>query len=49
MMGLRRREAMANELSRQASELYIDDIIKHMHQMEVNCHDFNFVNPCTDD
>lgn len=36
MMGRRRQEAMANELSRQASETYMDDIIKHMHQMEVN-------------
>jgi hypothetical protein len=42
IMGLRRREAMANELSRQASDLYIEDITKHMHQMEVIYHDFNF-------
>ncbi len=30
-----RQELMANELSRQASEDYMEDIMKHMRQMEV--------------
>ncbi|KAM3077980.1 hypothetical protein ACMFMF_004393 [Clarireedia jacksonii] len=34
MMGRRRQEAMANELSRQACDAYMDDIIDHMAQME---------------
>jgi hypothetical protein len=45
MMGRRKQEAMANELSRQASEAYMEDIIQHMHQMEVNCLDFTFLPP----
>lgn len=36
MMGRRRQEAMANELSRQACDAYMDDIIDHMASMEVN-------------
>jgi hypothetical protein len=36
MMGRRRQEAMANELSRQACDAYMDDIIDHMAQMEVS-------------
>jgi DNA topoisomerase VI subunit B len=35
IMGRRKQEAMADELSRQASEDYIDDIVNHMKQMEV--------------
>lgn len=34
MIGRRKQEAMANELSRQACETYMDDILKHMQQME---------------
>ncbi|KAF7867326.1 hypothetical protein EAF04_005409 [Stromatinia cepivora] len=34
MMGRRRQEAMANELSRQACDAYMDDIIDHMASME---------------
>jgi hypothetical protein len=40
MIGRRRQEAMADELSRQASETYLDDIVGHMKQMEVNSLDF---------
>jgi hypothetical protein len=36
MVGRRKQEAMANELSRQACETYVDDIVDHMKQMEVN-------------
>jgi hypothetical protein len=36
MVGRRRQEAMANELSRQACDTYMEDIIQHMHEMEVN-------------
>jgi hypothetical protein len=36
MIGRRKQEAMANELSRQASDAYMDDIVNHMKQMEVN-------------
>lgn len=36
MIGRRRQEAMANELSRQACDTYMEDIIQHMHDMEVN-------------
>ena len=43
MMGRRRQEAMANELSRQACDTYVDDILKHMEQMEVNSLDFTFI------
>ena len=35
IMGRRKQEAMADELSRQASEDYMDDIVNHMKQMEV--------------
>ncbi|CAD6499667.1 BgTH12-03775 [Blumeria graminis f. sp. triticale] len=31
----RKQEAMANELSRQACETYMDDIMKHMYEMEL--------------
>ncbi|PMD31420.1 hypothetical protein L207DRAFT_591383 [Hyaloscypha variabilis F] len=34
MMGRRKQEAMANELSRQACDAYMEDIVKHMQQME---------------
>ncbi|CAG8951910.1 hypothetical protein HYFRA_00005714 [Hymenoscyphus fraxineus] len=34
MSGRRRQQDMANELSRQACETYMEDIVKHMHQME---------------
>lgn len=34
MLGLRRREAMANELSRQACDTYMEEIVNHMKQME---------------
>jgi hypothetical protein len=36
LIGRRKQEAMANELSRQACDTYMDDIIDHMRQMEVN-------------
>ena len=36
MIGRRKQEAMANELSRQASDAYMEDIVNHMKQMEVN-------------
>jgi hypothetical protein len=36
MVGRRKQEAMANELSRQACDAYIEDIVNHMQQMEVN-------------
>ena len=42
MMGCQKQETMTNELSRQASETYMEDIIQHMHQMEVINHDLNF-------
>ena len=35
-IGRRRQQAMADELSRQACETYIEDIVGHMKQMEVN-------------
>jgi hypothetical protein len=40
MIGRRKQEAMANELSRQASDSYLDDIVNHMKQMEVNNLDY---------
>lgn len=43
MIGRRRQEAMANELSRQACDTYMEDIIGHMKHMEVNCPDFTSV------
>jgi hypothetical protein len=46
MKVLQRREQMANELSRLASDLYIEDITKHMHQMEVNYHDLQIYFLC---
>jgi hypothetical protein len=36
-----RQEIIANELSRQACEDYIEDIMKHMRQMEVNILDLS--------
>jgi hypothetical protein len=36
MIGRRKQEAMADELSRQASDAYIDEIMAHMKEMEVN-------------
>lgn len=36
MIGRRKQEAMANELSRQACDTYIEDITAHMRQMEVD-------------
>jgi hypothetical protein len=42
MIGRRRQEAMANELSRQACETYVEDIMGHMKQMEVNSLFFQF-------
>lgn len=35
MLGRRKAEAMANELSRQACDTYMEDIMNHMKQMEV--------------
>ncbi len=43
MVGRRRQEAIANELSRQACDTYMEDIISHMKHMEVNYLDFTFV------
>ncbi|TVY16053.1 G1/S-specific cyclin CCN1 [Lachnellula arida] len=34
MLGRRKQEAMANELSRQACDTYVEDIMNHMKQME---------------
>lgn len=34
MVGRRKQEAMANELSRQACDTYIEDIVEHMKKME---------------
>lgn len=42
IIGRRKQEAMANELSRQASEAYLEDIIGHMKHMEVNSLDLHF-------
>lgn len=36
LAGRQKQEAMANELSRQACETYIEDITVHMKHMEVN-------------
>jgi hypothetical protein len=41
MLGRRKQEAMANELSRQACDTYVEDIMNHMKQMEVNNLDFH--------
>jgi len=48
MEGRRKQEAMANELSRQACDTYMEDIIGHMKYMEVNCLDFTFFQYQTD-
>jgi hypothetical protein len=40
LIARQRRELMANELSRQASDDYMEDIMKHMRQMEVKRLDF---------
>ena len=42
MVGRRRQQAMADELSRQACDLYMDDIVDHMADMEVNGLGFPF-------
>lgn len=39
LLSRRKQEAMANELSRQVSETYLEDMIGHMKHMEVNCLD----------
>lgn len=39
-----RQELMANELSRQACEDYLDDIMKHMIRMEVRFSKFSIMN-----
>jgi hypothetical protein len=36
MIGRRRQQAMADMLSKQAYEGYVEDIVAHMKQMEVN-------------
>ena len=36
MIGRRIQEAMANELSRQVKDAYVDSIVNHMKQIEVN-------------
>ncbi|RKF60916.1 G1/S-specific cyclin CCN1 [Erysiphe neolycopersici] len=36
LSGVSRREALANELSNQARSLYLNDIVQHMHHMEVS-------------
>lgn len=36
MAGRRKQQQMADELSRQATEQYHDDIVVHMQRMEVN-------------
>ena len=36
LIGRRKQEAMADELSRQASDSYLEDIKNHMRQIEVN-------------
>jgi hypothetical protein len=36
LIARQRQELMANELSRQACEDYMEDIMKHLRQMEVN-------------
>ena len=36
MIGRRRQQAMADILSKQAYEAYVEDIVAHMKQMEVN-------------
>ncbi|TAQ90788.1 hypothetical protein B7494_g845 [Chlorociboria aeruginascens] len=35
LIGRRKQEAMANELSRQAAETYLEDMVEHMRQMEL--------------
>jgi hypothetical protein len=42
MLGRQKQEAMANELSRQACDEYMEDIVDHMRDMEVNYLDFTF-------
>lgn len=43
MMGRRKQQAMADELSRQACDTYMEDIYCHMKQMEVRYVDLTFV------
>lgn len=46
-MGRRRQQAMADELSRQACDTYMEDIIDHMRNMEVSSPLARFTNsPC---
>lgn len=40
LIARQRQELMANELSRQASNDYMEDILKHMKQMEVKRLDY---------
>lgn len=40
LIARQRQELMANELSRQASDEYLEDILKHIMQMEVKRLDF---------
>ena len=42
LIARQRQELMANELSRQASDDYMEDIMKHMRHMEVNCLTFPY-------
>ena len=42
LVGRRKQEAMADELSRQACDTYLEDIVDHMRNMEVNCLVSNF-------
>jgi hypothetical protein len=37
MIGRRRQQAMADVLSKQAYEAYVEDIVAHMKQVEVDC------------
>lgn len=48
MIGRRRQEAMVDTLSRQAYEAYIEDIVVHMKQMEVNIPFYLTSSPLTD-
>ncbi len=46
MVGRRKQEDMANELSRQACDTYLEDIVDHMRNMEVNCLDHPLCDIC---
>jgi hypothetical protein len=45
MLGRRRQEAIGDVLSRQAYEAYVEDIVDHMKQVEVNSPATSFI-PC---